>query len=225
MIKNHKKILVVSADDFGYTQGINLGITKVVKDGIVTCVSLMHSPKNLKEAFVFIKKFPDLGLGLHLVPGFESNNFYAVFERQIKEFVGFFKRKPSYLSLHWSSKFDIKNRQKIKNLKFAILVTAKKHDIYLRGSKSKNNFSLYAKKTTDKTLGELFDIFKKVKPGLNELVVHPGISPDRELNSAYPDYLRAIETEVLTSLEARSRIKKEGIVLGNYSPRFLKEVM
>lgn len=43
--------LIVNADDFGYSKGINLGIIEAHREGIVTSTTLMtNMPDELKKA-------------------------------------------------------------------------------------------------------------------------------------------------------------------------------
>ncbi len=60
------KKLVVVADDFGWTKGVNEGILKGYKEGIVTEVSLMLSSPATSDAVETIKKERIRDVGLHL---------------------------------------------------------------------------------------------------------------------------------------------------------------
>ena len=58
--------LIVGADDFGWTQGINRGIIDAHKNGIVTATSLMVNAPYAEEAAKAATKFPGLEVGVHL---------------------------------------------------------------------------------------------------------------------------------------------------------------
>lgn len=58
--------LVVTADDFGLSEKINLGIEKAAKDGIVTAASLLINAPSTDHAIAISKNNPDLQVGLHL---------------------------------------------------------------------------------------------------------------------------------------------------------------
>ncbi len=58
------KLLVVNADDFGFSPGVNQGIIKAHTEGIVTSASLMVHGSAASEA-AGLSAFPDLSLGLH----------------------------------------------------------------------------------------------------------------------------------------------------------------
>lgn len=58
--------VIVNADDFGATLGLNDAIIKAHKNGIVNSTSLMVTLKYVKEAVESAKQLPNLKVGLHL---------------------------------------------------------------------------------------------------------------------------------------------------------------
>ncbi len=60
------KRLIVSADDFGMTEGINKGIVKSFEEGIVTTTSLMANMPGFEHAVSLAKANPHLAIGIHL---------------------------------------------------------------------------------------------------------------------------------------------------------------
>lgn len=61
------KKLIVNADDFGLTNGVNAGTVKAFKNGIVCSATLMVNGEAAEEAFELVKENPKLGVGIHLV--------------------------------------------------------------------------------------------------------------------------------------------------------------
>ena len=59
--------LIVSADDFGMSQGVNAGVERAHRDGILTNASLMVNGAAVDEAVAIARNHPKLGVGLHLV--------------------------------------------------------------------------------------------------------------------------------------------------------------
>ncbi|MFV9510575.1 chitin disaccharide deacetylase [Tepidibacillus sp. LV47] len=59
--------LIVNADDFGYSKGVNLGIIEAFKHGIVRSTSMMTNMPGTEHAISLMKENPDLGVGIHLV--------------------------------------------------------------------------------------------------------------------------------------------------------------
>lgn len=58
--------IIINADDFGITEGVTLGIIKGHKDGIISSTSLMVNMIYSEKAAYLSKKYPNLGLGVHL---------------------------------------------------------------------------------------------------------------------------------------------------------------
>jgi hopanoid biosynthesis associated protein HpnK len=58
--------LIVNADDFGISRGVNRGIVEAHRQGIVTSASLMPNLPSAEDALTRATTCPDLGLGLHL---------------------------------------------------------------------------------------------------------------------------------------------------------------
>ena len=61
-----EKYLIVSADDFGQSPGINRGIIEAHERGIVTSTSLMTRWPAAGEAAIYAREHPKLSIGLHL---------------------------------------------------------------------------------------------------------------------------------------------------------------
>jgi hopanoid biosynthesis associated protein HpnK len=59
--------LIVSADDFGMSSGVNAGIMAAHRDGILTDASLMVNGAASAEAIDLARATPSLSVGLHLV--------------------------------------------------------------------------------------------------------------------------------------------------------------
>jgi hopanoid biosynthesis associated protein HpnK len=61
------KDLILNADDFGYTRGVNEGIIRAHRDGILTSATLMANGAAFDDAVERAKANPTLGIGCHLV--------------------------------------------------------------------------------------------------------------------------------------------------------------
>jgi chitin disaccharide deacetylase len=60
------KRLIVNADDFGLTTGVNRGIVHAFQHGIVTSASLLVTGSAFEDAVALAQDFPALDVGLHL---------------------------------------------------------------------------------------------------------------------------------------------------------------
>ena len=59
------KFLIVNADDFGASAGVNRGIVECHTRGVVTSTSLMVAGRAVDEAVALSRAHPDLAVGLH----------------------------------------------------------------------------------------------------------------------------------------------------------------
>ncbi len=60
------KRLIVNADDFGFTSGVNAGIIHAYKTGIVTSTTIMANGEAFDDAVALALANPSLGVGCHL---------------------------------------------------------------------------------------------------------------------------------------------------------------
>ena len=61
------KQLILNADDFGLTPGVNRGIIRAHKDGILTSATLMATAPSFEDAVELARGNSTLGVGCHLV--------------------------------------------------------------------------------------------------------------------------------------------------------------
>jgi hopanoid biosynthesis associated protein HpnK len=61
------KQLIVNADDFGLTRGVNQGIIRAHREGILTSATLMATAPAFDHAVALACANPELGVGCHLV--------------------------------------------------------------------------------------------------------------------------------------------------------------
>jgi hopanoid biosynthesis associated protein HpnK len=64
---SRKRKLILSADDFGMSPGVNRGIIRAHREGVLTAASLMVNGAAFEEAVDLARANPELGVGLHLV--------------------------------------------------------------------------------------------------------------------------------------------------------------
>lgn len=61
------KLLIVNADDFGFTPDVNQGIIEAHRNGIVTATTLMAGGEAFDDAVALARSTPTLDVGCHLV--------------------------------------------------------------------------------------------------------------------------------------------------------------
>ena len=101
--------VIINADDFGASTGINRGIIEAHAHGVVTSTSLMVNGRAAREAVAIAGDFPRLGIGLHWdVWGedereFDLTDHAAVrdeFQRQLEQFHRLLGRAPTHVDSH-----------------------------------------------------------------------------------------------------------------------------
>jgi predicted glycoside hydrolase/deacetylase ChbG (UPF0249 family) len=103
------KYLIINADDFGASSGVNRGILECHQRGVVTSTSLMVTGRAVSEAVAMSRDHPALAIGLHFdVCGedereFDTDDVAAVrdeFRRQLEEFHRLLGRPPTHVDSH-----------------------------------------------------------------------------------------------------------------------------
>jgi predicted glycoside hydrolase/deacetylase ChbG (UPF0249 family) len=103
------KHLIINADDFGASTGVNRGILECHTRGVVTSTSLMVTGRAAAEAVALARDHPALAVGLHFdVCGedereFDAEDVAAVrdeFRRQLDEFHRLLGRPPTHVDSH-----------------------------------------------------------------------------------------------------------------------------
>lgn len=59
------KRLIINADDFGMSREVNEGTKRGIEEGIITSVSVMSNMPYFDDAVKFLKKHPQVSVGLH----------------------------------------------------------------------------------------------------------------------------------------------------------------
>jgi predicted glycoside hydrolase/deacetylase ChbG (UPF0249 family) len=103
------KYVIINADDFGASTGINRGIVDCHTRGVLTSTSLMVTGRAVEEAVALSRDHPGISIGLHWdVWGederqFDLGNRQAVideFHRQLDEFQRLMGRMPTHIDSH-----------------------------------------------------------------------------------------------------------------------------
>jgi len=63
-----EKNLIINADGYGFTSGINRGIEETVEHGVVTSISVNANCEAASELAVFAQRYPRVSIGIHLNP-------------------------------------------------------------------------------------------------------------------------------------------------------------
>ena len=104
------KYLIVNADDFGASRGINRAVLELHQRGVLTSASLMINSPAAAHAVEWASREPALGIGLHvtltaedatpLVDFNERSQCPAELETQLERFQAALGRLPTHLDSH-----------------------------------------------------------------------------------------------------------------------------
>lgn len=224
--------LVVNADDFGLSHGVNRGIIVAYERGIVTSASLMVRPAGATAAAAYGRAHPELSVGLHLdlgewayrdgrwvqayavVPIADAGAVAAEVARQLDTFRRLMGHEPTHLDSHQHVHREEPARSVVLAVgrELAIPVRHLSPDVRYCG-----NFYGQSGKGDPYPQGiaveTLLAILSALPPGITELACHPGFADD--LDSVYRDE-RAAEVVVLCNPGVRLAINASGLHLRSF---------
>lgn len=229
-----KRYLIVNADDFGQSPGINEGVFESHEYGIVTSASLMVRWPDAAGAVAYAKQHPDLSLGIHLdfgewayrneawVPVYEvvpNSDTAAVAEevyRQLESFRQLVGADPTHIDSH-------QHVHREEPIRSCLLDVARSLAAPVRDYSSEVQYCGYFYGQTAEgsplpkfiSVEGLLDILRELPPGITELGCHPGIVdalPDTTYRSE-----RSKEVKVLCDPQIRATIMDMGIELCSFS--------
>lgn len=227
-------VLIVNADDFGMSPGITSGIVQAHENGIVTSASLMVRWPAARTAVELWRRYPRLGLGLHLdlgewfledgkwqplyevVPADDAAAVRTEVERQIDEFRRLTGGEPSHLDSH-------QHVHRSEPVRSAVLEIAARMDIAVRHMRNAPRYcgDFYGQWNTGEvdteaiSAASLCNVIRGLTPGITELACHPGMldaDPPRTMYLAE----REIELRSLCDPEVRRTIDETGVRLASF---------
>jgi predicted glycoside hydrolase/deacetylase ChbG (UPF0249 family) len=226
------KRLIVNADDFGYSEGVNEGIVRAHVDGIVTSASLMVLRPGAARAAVLAKDHEELAVGLHFdlgewrfddgawrrADGPESVNgdsAGAEAQRQLAIFRDLMGRLPTHVDSHQHVHLQEPAQSALIELTQDLGIPLRHFSPRIRYcgdfyGQTENGAPLPAQIT----LSSLTRMLRQLSAGVTELSCHPGAAVD--FDSTYLDE-RLQEVEVLCNPEIRRTLRSERIELRSFA--------
>jgi chitin disaccharide deacetylase len=227
------KYLIVNADDFGQSHGINRGIITAYRRGIVTSASLMVRWPAAAEASAYARKHPGLSVGLHVDLGeqiFRAGEWVSLYtvvplqnetavRDEISRQLGEFDRLVGHVPSHLDSHQNVHLREPIR----AILIElAQRLGVPLRhcspGITYRGNFygqTADGTRLPDAISGDgLIQILETLPAGCTELGCHPAAQCD--LYTMYRQE-RLEELKVLCDPRVRAAVMARGVELRSFA--------
>jgi predicted glycoside hydrolase/deacetylase ChbG (UPF0249 family) len=206
------KWLIVTADDFGISRGINRGIVEAHLSGVVTSTSLMVDRPACEEAVALARRCPKLSLGLHLeLDGVDLEDVPAEIERQQTRFVELVGSAPTHVDTH----HDVHRDPEVLS---PLLAWGRRIRVPVRGHSGIRYFSKFYGQCGGETHleqigveGLLRLLDEEVGEGMTELNCHPG-HPEPGFPSSYAAE-REVEVRTLCDPGLRQAILERGFRL------------
>lgn len=219
------KYLIVNADDFGASRGINRAIRELYEAGVVTSASLMIRMPAAGEAVAFAQTAPDLGVGLHatlthedgvpLIDFDDAEACTAAIQAQIDDFAEQLGRLPTHLDTH-------QNVHRDERLLPLFTSIAQRYALPLREHSPVRYFSSFYGQWEGEPHPEHISIEsllgmldRELSQGITELSCHPGYC-GADFTSQY-DFEREIERQTLSDPRLREYLAAGGVKLINFS--------
>jgi predicted glycoside hydrolase/deacetylase ChbG (UPF0249 family) len=226
------KHLIVNADDFGQSPGINRGVIEAHEHGIVTSASLMVRWPAAADAAAWARMHPALGVGLHVdlgewrphgsdwiaayhvVDGADSDAVALEVNAQLEAFRSLVGRDPTHLDSHQHVHRDEPAGSVLRRLARSLGVPLRHFSPRVRycgdfyGQDEKG-----APLPEYITVDHLLEIIASVPDGITELACHP--AADADLDSQYLSE-RLLETRALC--DPRVKNATRSLMLRSFQP-------
>jgi predicted glycoside hydrolase/deacetylase ChbG (UPF0249 family) len=221
--------VIINADDFGLSEGVNHGILRAHREGILTSASLMVRAPAAMDA---VQRAGRIDLGLHLDLGewvFRDGEWITLYERapledekalerevhyQLQEFQRLTGKTPTHLDSHQ----HVHLQEPLQSIAWRM---AKQLSAPLRGCNADVLYcgSFYGQSGRGEPCPEaisakaLIELLTRLPPGVTELGCHPG--EDDQLDSTYVRE-RFVEVGVLCDPRVRQTLVDENIRLSTF---------
>lgn len=228
------RALIVNADDFGQSPGINRGVIAAHERGIVTSASLMVRWPDAAAAAAYARGRPDLSLGLHVdlvewafrdewVPVYQvisTDDASAVAQevaRQLAAFIALVGRPPTHLDSHQHVHRSEPVRSILATCAGELGVPLRQHAAALRYAgdfygQTGTGFPYHEAIEVD----ALVRVIEGLPPGVTELGCHPGLGMGADGLDTMYRFEREREVAVLCDPRVRAAIVAAGIRLCSF---------
>jgi chitin disaccharide deacetylase len=226
------RVLIVNADDFGRSPGVNEGVIRSHEEGIVTSASLMVRWPDAEEAAAYAQRSP-LGLGLHLDLGeweYRDGQWRTVYEvlpektpaevareltGQLERFERVVGRPPDHLDSHQHVHLE-------EPISGPVLALGERLGVPVRQASPEIAYSgvFFGQDAKGEpvpdaiTVQALVAVIEELPPGITELACHPAAASDHD--SAYAEE-RVREVAALCDPRVRAAVERSGVVLASFA--------
>jgi chitin disaccharide deacetylase len=211
------KLLIVTADDFGLSPGINRGVIEAHREGILTSTSLLVNQPATEQAAALGRACPTLSIGLHLE--LDRGGLVSVpaeLERQLARFVQLLGTAPTHVDSH----HDVHRNPRVLP---HVQAWARRVGVPVRGYSGVRHFSKFYGQWGGESHPEQISVAGLLRlldaelgdgEGVTELTCHPGyVEPG--LASSYAAE-REVELRTLRDPRVRQALEDRGVRLTGF---------
>jgi predicted glycoside hydrolase/deacetylase ChbG (UPF0249 family) len=228
-VPGDQRLLIVNADDFGLSPGVNAGVIEAHERGIVTSASLMVRMPAAEDAAAYAQNDDRLSLGLHVDLGewsLQNGEWVPIYEvvpledhdaveaevrGQVESFRRLAGKDPTHLDSHQHVHDDDMPATVVRQVAAELGVPLRNHDARVRYRGDLYGLAPGGEAVLNAiTVENLIEILTGLPIGVTELGCHPGEGTDIE--SEYREE-REAEVRVLCDPRVRETVAREGIVL------------
>lgn len=239
--------VIVNADDFGYSKGVNYGIITAHQYGIVTSATMMVNMPGADHAFALMRQYPSLRVGVHLtltcgrplgndVPSLvdEEGQFHSIQDifararpedieaeltRQIETFLA-----SGFVPTHLDSHHHVHGHPLVQPI---VLRLAERYNLPVRkfqsdpvqGVRTTDHliYQFYGDEVSLDLLLDLLDQVDRASVDTVEIICHPGYVDYELLAGSSYVLQRAKELHILTDPRLKAELAARGIELISYA--------
>ena len=222
------RYLIVNADDFGLSAGVNRGIVEAHKEGVVTSASLMVFQGAADEAAAYSKDQLTLDVGLHIDLGewaYRDGSWQTVYEvptddierevaKQLERFYLLLGRPPTHVDSHQHAHLSEPARGAVAKLAAALDIPVRSLTPHIRYVGDFYGQDRYGQPHPEGiAVAYLLQILGRLADGVTELGCHPGYP--EQIPSLYARE-RERELRALTDQRVLESITQNEIVLCSF---------
>lgn len=228
-----ERVLIVNADDFGLSPGVNEGVAKAHQHGILTSASLMVRGRGAAEAAAFGRRTPSLSVGLHVdlgewefsdgewrlgyhvVAAEDEEATRAEVAEQLELFRALMGREPTHLDSHQHLHIATPASGVLSafGAELGVPVRQLSPDVVYDGAFYGQSDKGYPHPEAI-TVSSLSELIAAIPAGVTEVSCHPAVSVDFE--SVYAGE-RLAELETLCDPSLRDVLAREQIALRSFA--------
>lgn len=227
-----ERALIVNADDFGLSPGVNAGVVEAHENGIITSASLMVRGRGARDAAAYARGASRLSLGLHVDLGewmyvedqwlehyrlaehHDRDGAFAEATAQLELFRGLVGRDPTHIDAHQHLHVQSPAADALVEIGAALGVPVRHFTDevrYLGDFYGQTDRGAVHHATI--TVPSLISLIRRLAAGTTEIGCHPAAVVDFE--SVYGNE-RVMEVKTLCDPEVRKVLAQEGVVLRSF---------